>query len=234
VEPLELLKERFLGEGGLLIQVVAEPVSLGLLSSPGAMGADVAVGECQGLGIPLQYGGPYAGFFAVRKASMRNMPGRVVGETVDTRGKRGYVLTLATREQHIRREKATSNICTNHSLCALAATLYMALLGKDGLRELACMNLSKAEYAKEQLGGIPGVLVPHTAPTFNEFVVQLPVPAERVLERLRQEDRIVAGVSLTKQFPQWENAILVCVTERRTRQEIDRFAEAMEKRCQEA
>jgi glycine dehydrogenase subunit 1 len=231
VEPVERLKERFLAKGGLLVQVVAEPLSLGILSPPGALGADVAVGECQSMGIPLQYGGPYAGFFATRKANMRNMPGRVVGETVDARGRRGYVLTLATREQHIRREKATSNICTNHNLCALAATLYLALIGKSGLRDIACLNLSKAEYAKKKFAGIQGVRLPHTAPTFNEFVVQLPVPAERVLEEVRREDRIVAGLSLAEPFPRWENGILVCVTERRTRQDIDRLAEAIEKRC---
>ena len=231
VEPVEQLKRRCLGNGGLLIQVVAEPISLGILPPPGVLGADVVVGECQGMGIPLQYGGPYAGFFATRKALMRNMPGRIVGETVDTRGRRGYVLTLATREQHIRREKATSNICTNHSLCALAAAMYLALIGKSGLREVACMNLSKAQYAKGRLGAVSGIRLPHSAPTFNEFVVQLPGPAEPILQALRREERILAGVPLVERFPQWEDAILVCVTERRTRQEIDRLAEALEKRC---
>jgi len=231
VEPVEDLKQRFLGNGGLLIHAVAEPLSLGILTPPGDLGADVAVGECQGLGIPLQYGGPYAGFFATRRALMRNLPGRIVGETVDTRGRRGYVLTLATREQHIRRERATSNICTNHSLCALAATLYLALVGKSGLREVACMNLSKAAYAKGKLLGVPGVRLPHSAPTFNEFVVELPGPAEPFLDALRREERIVAGVPLAERFPQWENAILVCVTERRTREEIDRLAAALERRC---
>jgi len=233
VEPVARLKERLLGRGGLLVQVVAEPLSLGLLAPPGALGADVAVGECQGLGIPLQYGGPYAGFYATRKCHMRNMPGRVVGETVDTHGRRGYVLTLATREQHIRRERATSNICTNHSLCALAVSVYLSLLGKNGVRELACMNLSKAEYARKRLAGIPGVRLPHAAPTFNEFVIQIPAPVRPVLRKLREQDHLVAGLALEDRYPQWENAILVCVTERRSREEIDRFAEALEKRCRD-
>jgi glycine dehydrogenase subunit 1 len=232
VEPLRGMKERIPGKGGLLIQIVTEPLSLGVLQAPGALGADLAVGECQSLGIPLQYGGPFAGFFAARQTHVRNMPGRIVGETLDTRGRRGYVLTLATREQHIRRGRATSNICTNHNLCALAATFYMALLGKSGLKEVAMLNLSKSEYAKQRLGGIPGVSIPLSAPTFNEFVVQLPCSADRVLKGVRDRERIVAGISLEKTYPQYENALLVCVTERRTREEIDRLADALERECQ--
>ncbi len=231
VEPVRSLKARMPGTGGLLIQIVAEPLSLGVLQSPGALGADLAVGECQSLGIPLQYGGPFAGFFATRKAHVRNMPGRIVGETRDMHGRRGYVLTLATREQHIRRGRATSNICTNHNLCALAATFYMALLGKSGMKEVALMNLAKAEYAKSRLAGIRGVHLPHTAPTFNEFVVQLPRSPGKVLKGLREREQIVAGIPLEKTCPQWENALLVCVTEMRTREEIDRFAAALEREC---
>jgi glycine dehydrogenase subunit 1 len=232
VEPVRRLRDAFLGGGGLLVQIVTEPISLGILSSPGELGSDIAVGECQSLGIPLQYGGPFAGFLATKKEFLRNMPGRVVGETTDRNGKTGYVLTLSTREQHIRRGKATSNICTNHNLCAVAATLYLALMGKTGLKEVALMNLSKAEYAKEKLKQIPGVKLPFSSPTFNEFVVQIPHRAARFVQRMMEEDQIVPGVCLEEESEQLKNAILVCVTERRTREEIDRFLSAMERLCQ--
>ena len=156
------------------MQVIAEPVALGLLKPPGAWGADIVVGEGQAFGNTLSYGGPYLGFFATRDRYVRQMPGRLVGETVDTEGRRGYVLTLSTREQHIRREKATSNICTNEGLCALAATIHLCTLGKIGLRRLAELNLQRATYARQQLAAIPGCRVPFSGPTFNEFVLETP------------------------------------------------------------
>ena len=231
VEPVENLRERFSEKKGMLIQVVTEPLSLGLLKPPGEMGADLAVGECQSFGIPLQYGGPFAGFFTTRKAYVRNMPGRVVGETSDSRGRRGFVLTLATREQHIRRSRATSNICTNHNLCALAAAIYLALLGRTGLRDVAAMNLAKSEYAREQIRRTDKLRLLHQAPTFNEFVIELPVPPRPVLKRLKDEEGLVAGISLGDFFPDMSKAVLVCTTERRTREEIDRLVAGLERCC---
>ena len=159
--------------GGLMIVGFSEAIAYGIMQPPGAMGADIVAGEGQSLGIPVSYGGPYLGIFTTQEKFVRNMPGRLVGETIDLEGKRGFVLTLATREQHIRRERATSNICTNEGLCALMATVYLSCLGKEGLKELAMMNLSKAEYAKKAVSRIRGCKLNFIAPTFNEFVLQI-------------------------------------------------------------
>jgi glycine dehydrogenase subunit 1 len=210
----------------LLIQAVAEPVSLGLLKPPGDWGADIAVGEGQAFGNALSYGGPYLGFFATRDRYVRQMPGRLAGETVDTAGRRGYVLTLSTREQHIRREKATSNICTNEGLCALAATIHLCTLGKVGLRRLAELNLQRATYARQQLGGIPGCRVPFTGPTFNEFVLQTPQPASALIRQLSPQ-RLIPGIDLGRFYPERAHQLLICVTEMNDRQDIDRLCTAL-------
>jgi glycine dehydrogenase subunit 1 len=209
-----------------LIVAVTEPISLGLLKGPGRQGADVVVGEGHSFGVPLSYGGPYLGFMAARQAFLRNMPGRIVGETRDVDGRRGYVLTLSTREQHIRREKATSNICTNEGLCALAASIFMAVLGRTGLRELAEHNHAKAAYARRKIAAVKGCSLPYAAPTFNEFTVRLPVPAEQAV-RLLLDRGLVPGVPLSRYFPGMERDLLVCVTETNPRDEIDRLADEL-------
>jgi len=213
-------------EGGALMIVATDPVSLGLLTPPGALGADIVVGEGQGLGVPLSYGGPNLGVFATRADLVRRMPGRLVGATVDRDGKRGFVLTLQTREQHIRREKATSNICTNVALCALMATIHVALLGKHGLRKVGELALAKAHYAAEALTKIPGVRLRFGAPFFKEFVLQLPKSPERVVKRLAKE-KILAGIPLKPFDRSLKDCLLVAVTEKRTRQEIDAFVQAL-------
>ncbi|MBI2553253.1 MAG: aminomethyl-transferring glycine dehydrogenase subunit GcvPA [Candidatus Rokubacteria bacterium] len=213
------------GSGALMI-VATDPVSLGLLTPPGALGADIVVGEGQGLGVPLSYGGPNLGVFATTTDLIRRLPGRLVGATVDRDGKRGFVLTLQTREQHIRREKATSNICTNVALCALMATIYVALLGKQGLRKVGELALAKAHYAAEALTKIPGVRLRFTAPFFKEFVLQLPKSPERVVKRLAKE-KILAGIPLKPFDRTLKDCLLVAVTEKRTRQEIDMFVQAL-------
>ena len=171
----------------------------------------------------MSYGGPYVGFLTTRDKFVRQMPGRLVGQTVDTEGRRGFVLTLATREQHIRREKATSNICTNQALFALAATIYLTLLGKSGLRQLAEQNLAKAHYAAGELRKIPGFSMPFAGPHFNEFVVKVPGDAERLLEKLRQE-KIIGGLHLGESYPELANHLLLCFTELVSREAIDRLA----------
>lgn len=211
---------------GALAVVAADPVSLGLLAPPGALGADIVVGEGQGLGVPLSYGGPYLGVFAAKAELVRRMPGRLVGATVDRDGRRGFVLTLQTREQHIRRERATSNICTNVALSALMATIHMALLGPGGLRRVGELALAKAHYAAEALAGVPGVSLRFGAPFFKEFVLRLPVSPERVVRRLARE-KILAGVPLRPFVPGLRDCLLVAVTEKRTRQEIDAYARAL-------
>ncbi|MHB8709055.1 MAG: aminomethyl-transferring glycine dehydrogenase subunit GcvPA [Desulfuromonadales bacterium] len=226
VEDLAALARLTQGAGAKLVAGVGEGVALGLLKSPGELGADIVAGEGQSFGIPVSFGGPYVGFFAARMKDVRAMPGRLVGETLDRDGKRGFVLTLATREQHIRREKATSNICSNQGLCALTATVFLSLLGKQGLRELAGQNLAKAAYAREQLGQVAGVSLPFAAPAFNEFVVRTVRPVKEVLAALEQQG-ILGGIPLGSDYPELADAFLVCVTEQHRRNEIDALAAAL-------
>lgn len=213
------------GRGALLV-VSADPIALGLLQRPGDLGADIVIGESQPLGTPLSFGGPYAGFFAVRAAFLRQMPGRIAGATVDAEGKRGFVLTLQTREQHIRRERATSNICTNEALVALRATIYLAAMGKAGLREVAALCLRKKNYLQERLGTIPGFRAPFSAATFKEFVVQTPVPPARLNRRLLKRG-FLGGLDLGRYNRKLRNHWLLCVTEQRTREEMDAFVETL-------
>jgi glycine dehydrogenase subunit 1 len=209
-----------------LIVAVTEPVSLGILKGPGAQGADIVAGEAHSFGVPLSYGGPYLGFLAARQAFLRNLPGRLVGESRDVDGRRGYVLTLSTREQHIRREKATSNICTNEGLCALIAAIFMAVVGKSGLRELAVHNHAKAAYARNALGAVRGCTLPYSAPIFNEFTVRLPVPAAVAVAQLADRG-LVPGIPLSRYVEGMERDLLVCVTEMNARADIDRLAEEL-------
>ncbi len=212
----------------LLIAIVPETVSLGLSAPPGSLGADIAVGEGQPLGLPLSFGGPTLGLFAAREKLMRSLPGRLVGQTVDQKDRRGYVLTLATRAQHLRRERATSNICTNQALCALGASVFLALYGREGFIKLARQNFSKTEYLKGKVGKVPGCSLPFSGPTFNEFVLRLPDSAESTLKRLR-ESGIAGGVPLDRLLGKEadERDLLVCVTEVRTKKEMDAYAEAL-------
>jgi len=219
IEDLKTAGELAHGEEALFVCAFSEALAYGLLKSPGTQGADIACGEGQSFGIPQSFGGPGLGMFAAKMKYVRNMPGRLVGLSKDMDGKRGFVLTLATREQHIRREKATSNICTNGSLCALAAAMYMASLGGTGMRELARLNRDKAEYLKNRLHKA-GFRLPFSAPTFNEFVVEFPPGFESTYNRLL-EKKIIAGLSLARWHPELENQYLLCVTEARTRADMD-------------
>ena len=203
----------------LFITAFTEPLAYGLFKSPGSQGADLACGEGQSFGIPQSYGGPALGMFACRKEYVRSMPGRLVGKTTDRNGKTGFVLTLATREQHIRREKATSNICTNSGLCATTAAIYMASLGGTGLRELARLNYDKSEYLKQELTRA-GFNIPFVSPAFNEFVVEFPEGFASTYQRLLQ-DKIVAGLPLASYYPELANHYLLCVTETKTREDLD-------------
>jgi glycine dehydrogenase subunit 1 len=211
---------------GALLVVVADPVNLGLLTPPGVLGADIVVGEGQGLGVPMSFGGPNLGVFAAKQELVRRMPGRLVGATVDLDGQRGFVLTLQTREQHIRREKATSNICTNVALCALMATIYVSIMGKVGMRKVGLLSTAKAHYAAETFAKISGVRLRFTAPFFKEFTLQLPKSPERVAKRLLKE-KILAGVPLKPFDRSQKDCLLVAVTEKRTRAEIDAYAAAL-------
>ena len=214
IEDLSPLAAACQAAGALLIAVVTEPVALGAIKSPGEMGADIVVGEGQSLGVGLQFGGPYVGLFATRDKYVRQMPGRLCGETVDATGKRGYVLTLSTREQHIRREKATSNICTNSGLCALAFSIHMTLLGERGLRDLAAVNHARAVQVAERVAAIPGVKLVNDA-FFNEFTVTLPKPARTVVHDLAAKG-VLGGVSLSRLYPgeaALDNGLVIAVTE---------------------
>jgi len=229
IEDMSALAEKAHAHKALLIAVVTEPVALGAIKSPGEMDADIVVGEGQSLGVGLQFGGPYVGLFGCKQKYVRQMPGRLCGETVDAEGKRGYVLTLSTREQHIRREKATSNICTNSGLCALAFTAHMTLLGEKGLRELAMLNHKKAVQVADRLSSIKGVSLLNDS-FFNEFTLVLDKDARPIVRRLA-EQRILAGVSLGRLYPKHDelaHGLLVAVTETSTDDEVEQLATALE------
>ena len=215
---------------GALVAFSVNPTALGLLKPPGELGADIVVGEGQPLGIPLSYGGPYLGFLATRKEYVRKLSGRLVGETVDASGKRGYVLTLTAREQHIRREKSTSNICTNQGLMALAATVYMSLLGKHGMRQVADLCYQKAHYAANVLGKIPGFELAIKEPFFHEFVIKCPRKVAELNKELLDMG-FLGGYDLSVSYPGLKDHMLVAVTEMVTREEIDLFAAALEEVC---
>lgn len=212
---------------GALVIASVYPIAQGLLKTPAVMGVDIVTGEGQSLGLPLSFGGPYLGFMATTQKLVRKMPGRIVGQTEDRKGQRCYVLTLQAREQHIRRERATSNICSNEALCALRATIYLSLLGKQGLREVATNCVKKAEYAKKRFAKIPGVIVRSTCATFNEFVIELPKDAAEITSKLVDKG-FVPGFPLGRYYPELNNCLLVAVTEKRTKSEIDGLAAALE------
>ena len=228
IEDVTALAERAHAVGALMVVAVTEAISFGLLKSPGACGADIVVAEGQSFGVPLSFGGPYVGLFATRDKYARQIPGRLVGEAYDKQGRRGFVLTLATREQHIRREKATSNICTNEGLIALAATVYLETMGRRGLREVAEQCAQKAAYTAKCIAKIPGFSIRHTAPRFNEFVVSGPAPAKELLSRLASERKITGGLALSRYYKDRPKEFLVAVTELNSRAEIEALVHALE------
>lgn len=227
IEDVAPLAEKAHAAGALLIVAITEAISLGLLKSPGACGADIVVAEGQSFGVPLSFGGPYVGLFATREKYARQIPGRLVGEAYDKQGRRGFVLTLATREQHIRREKATSNICTNEGLIALAATVYLETMGRRGLQEVAVQCAQKTAYAASRVKQLAGFSLPYEAPHFNEFVVTAPGPAADLLQRLARERNINGGLALSRYFPDRPNDLLVCVTETNSRAQIDALVDGL-------
>ena len=233
ITDLTPIAEAAQAKGALLIAVVTEPVALGLIKAPGEMGADIVVGEGQSIGVGLQFGGPYVGLFATREKYVRQMPGRLAGETVDAEGKRGFVLTLSTREQHIRREKATSNICTNSGLCALAFSVHMTLLGEKGLTGLAKLNHARACETAERLSKIPGVRLVSDS-FFNEFTLELPVEARPAVHAM-VEKGVLGGVSLGRLYPgvdSLQNGLVVAVTEVVSDADIDALEAALKEVCQ--
>ena len=227
MEKLDALKEILNGKKILLVVVVNEMISLGFYQPPGVFGADIAVGEAQSLGIPVNYGGPLLGFLATRDLYKRNIPGRLAGQTVDSRGQKGFVLTLNTREQHIRRERATSNICTNQALCGLAACIYLSVLGQKGFAEIASQNYHKAAYARKKITGIEGYTLAFNASVFNEFVVKVPHDPQNIAAHLKERG-ILAGLQLGRFYPELDQHILFCVTEIISKDQIDLLVRALE------
>jgi glycine dehydrogenase subunit 1 len=221
IEDVAALADKAHAAGALLIVTVTEAMSFGLLKSPGACGADIVVAEGQSFGVPLSYGGPYVGLFATRDKYARQIPGRLVGEAYDKQGRRGFVLTLATREQHIRREKATSNICTNEGLIALCATIYLETMGRHGVQDVASQCAQKAHYAAREIGKLAGFSLPYSGPFFNEFVVRASAAAVSLLDKLAQQKGIDGGIALSRFDSSRPNDFLVCVTETNTREQID-------------
>lgn len=218
IEPLKEIEPIAHAHKGMFV-VASNPLALGVLTPPGQFGADIVVGDAQPFGIPTQFGGPHCGYFAVKSALMRKIPGRLVGQTTDEEGRRGFVLTLQAREQHIRRDKATSNICSNQALNALAASVAMTALGKNGVKEMATMNIQKAHYAKEAFVN-NGLHVVFTGPFFNELVVRMNKPVAEINKKLL-EKRIIGGYDLGRDYPELQNCMLIAVTELRTKEEID-------------
>lgn len=226
IEPLQEMGDLIHENKGLFI-VSSNPLSLGVLKSPRELGADVVIGDAQPLGISPSFGGPHCGYFATTKALMRRIPGRIVGQTVDENGQRGFVLTLQAREQHIRREKATSNICSNQALNALAAAVYMSALGKQGIQEVGHLNIRKSHYAKERLSKIEGVTIAFNQPFFNEFVIRIDRCVSEI-NRMLFKGGIIGGYDLGKEYPELQGYLLLAVTELRTKQEIDQLANVLE------
>jgi glycine dehydrogenase subunit 1 len=221
LEPVRRASE-IVHKAGALLVVSADPISLGAIEPPGAYDADVAVGEGQPLGIPMSFGGPYLGLMSAKKKFIRHLPGRIVARTTDTEGRTGFVLALQTREQHIRRERASSNICSNEALCALAANVYLATMGRTGIAEVARQSMAKAHFLAKGIAGIRGFETETSAPFFKEFVVRTPVPATGIVET-GVKHGILAGVALGQFSPEWKNRLLVAVTEKRTRAEMDDY-----------
>lgn len=226
IEDLQAVANVVHAAGGLLV-AATYPIALGLLQPPGALGADIVVAEGQSLGNSVAYGGPYLGIMAAKRDLMRKLPGRIVGQTTDHDGRRGFVLTLQAREQHIRREKASSNICSNQALNALAATVYMSYMGPEGMKEIAAQNFHKAHYLLDRLTALPGVKRVFAAPFFNEFVVRLPKPVVEIQERLLEKGFLL-GYALGRDYPEMGDCVLLNVTEVRTRAEMDEVVKVLE------
>jgi glycine dehydrogenase subunit 1 len=226
VDDLKNLADKVHQAGAILVFVISNPIALGLFTPPGELGADIVVGEAQPLGVPMSFGGPYLGFFAVKEKHVRKIAGRIVGETTDIDGQRAFVMTLRPREQDIRREKATSNICTNQGLMAIATAVYLSLMGKQGLRKVAELNYHKAHYAADEIDKLGDYIVNRDKPFFNEFVVKCRVPVAKVNQALIEEG-IIGGYDLGADYPHLKDHMLVCVTEMNSREEIDAFVNVL-------
>ena len=229
VEDLDEIAEKIHACGALFI-LTANPMSLGVLRAPGEWGADLAVGEGQAVGVAMGFGGPYLGYFAAQKELVRKIPGRLAGMTIDREGKRAFALTLQAREQHIRRERASSNICTYEGLCALAACIYLTLLGKEGIREMGELNLDRAHYLREKIAPLKGFRVDLKSPIFNEFVVFSEKPFAEIQSKLLAQG-ILPGIDLTRYYPEMKNAFLVCATETKIQEDLDQFVDALTNQC---
>ncbi len=228
IENLERASKQIKQKDAIFVVMTTEAMSYGVLQPPGRFGADIVSGEGQSFGNYPSFGGPFVGLLCAKKEYLRQLPGRLVGQTKDQNGQPGYVLTLSTREQHIRREKATSNICTNHSLCALRASIYLSTVGYQGLREIALKNYQVTQYLKTQLMSIPGVELPYSGNTFNEFVIKLPISSEAYFAKM-EESKIIPGLALSKWFKDRRNEILVTVTETKSKEDLDAFVESTRK-----